>query len=109
MNPGATLTESPVNPHQPWSALELDLLRHYQHSLAISDALLNQINRSPEAIKLKLKRMNQDTPAQSRRFWTTKELKFLADHADKPLSWLAAELHRSIGSVQTQLDRQGRS
>lgn len=87
----------------PWSARELDLLQHYQNSLAISDALLKQINRSPEAIKLKLKRQHQ--PVYPRKFWTTSELKFLHDHADKPLAWLADQLNRSESCIRLQLHK----
>lgn len=94
---------------RPWTPRELELLIHYRECRALADALFRRLDRTPKAIKLKLKRMNQNTPAQSRRFWTTTELKFLADHAGKPLRWLAAELHRSVGSVQTQLDRQRES
>ncbi len=94
---------------RPWTPRELELLIHYRECSALADALFQRLDRTPEAIKLKLKRMNQDTPAQSRRFWTTTELKFLADHADKPLQWLAGELQRSVGSVQTQLNRQRES
>ena len=92
-----------------WTPRELELLIHYRECRALADALFRRLDRTPEATRLKLKRMNQDPPAQSRRFWTTKELKFLADHMDKPLQWLAAELNRSVGSVQTQLNRQRES
>jgi hypothetical protein len=100
----ATLHELPVNTNRPWSEQELTLLTHYQNSLAITEALLNQIDRTPEAIRVKLKRMNQ--PAIPRRYWTNTELKFLAEHVNQPLTWLASQLQRSVGSIQTQLSRQ---
>lgn len=92
-----------------WTPRELELLTHYRECRALADALFRRINRTPEAIKLKLKRMNQDPPAQSRRFWTNTELKFLDKNTDKPLEWLAAELNRSVGSVQTQISRRYRA
>ncbi len=92
-----------------WTPDELKLLTRYRKYLYWGNALFRRFDRTPEAIKLKLKRMDENQFPKSRRFWTNTELKFLDKNTDKPLEWLAAELNRSVGSVQTQISRRYRA
>ena len=92
-----------------WTPDELKVLARYRKFLYWGNALFRRLDRTPEAIRLKLKRIDQNRFPKARRFWTTTELEFMADHADKPLVWLAAELNRSVGSTQAKLNRQKRA
>jgi len=91
-----------------WTYAEEQFLRDNSASCTIKQLTMalvahTGIEKSPETVRFRCKKLGLPSPVDGRRAWTDDELEYLHDNRDEPLNELCSVLDRSEKSVKSQL------